>query len=93
MINAIADVLKITPEVIQTDDLSRFCAQHAIVLGKDQQSWGYRLYALFEKLVEPDLVQPTFITHFPVEVSPLAKEMRKTDGLLIVLSCLWRTWS
>ncbi|QQR53322.1 lysine--tRNA ligase [bacterium] len=73
MINAIADVLKITPEVIQTDDLSRFCAQHAIVLGKDQQSWGYRLYALFEKLVEPDLVQPTFITHFPVEVSPLAK--------------------
>ena len=31
------------------------------------------LGVLFERLVEADLVQPTFVTHFPVELSPLAR--------------------
>jgi lysyl-tRNA synthetase class 2 len=36
-------------------------------------SHGQRIAALFEELVEEDLWQPTFITDFPVEISPLAK--------------------
>jgi lysyl-tRNA synthetase class 2 len=35
--------------------------------------WGQGLVALFERLVEPELVQPTFIYDFPLAVSPLAK--------------------
>ncbi|MDX8393485.1 MAG: lysine--tRNA ligase [Mariprofundales bacterium] len=34
---------------------------------------GHYLLALFEHLVEPELEQPTFITHYPVDVSPLAR--------------------
>ncbi|MDX8378277.1 MAG: lysine--tRNA ligase [Mariprofundales bacterium] len=34
---------------------------------------GHYLLALFEQLVEPELEQPTFITHYPVDVSPLAR--------------------
>jgi lysyl-tRNA synthetase class 2 len=34
---------------------------------------GLLLMAAFEHLVEPKLVQPTFVTRFPVEVSPLAR--------------------
>jgi lysyl-tRNA synthetase, class II len=34
---------------------------------------GHYLTALFEQLVEPALMQPTFVTHYPVDVSPLAR--------------------
>jgi lysyl-tRNA synthetase class 2 len=34
---------------------------------------GELLGVVFERLVEQDLVQPTFVTHFPVELSPLAR--------------------
>jgi lysyl-tRNA synthetase class 2 len=38
--------------------------------------YGYMLMELFEAMVEEKLVQPTFITDYPVEVSPLAKSCR-----------------
>ncbi|HKV12702.1 MAG TPA: lysine--tRNA ligase [Thermoanaerobaculia bacterium] len=37
-------------------------------------TYGHLLMALFEETVETQLVQPTFITDHPVEVSPLAKQ-------------------
>lgn len=55
-------------------DLDQVCAKHALVMPSDKSSWGYKLFALFEALVEPHLIQPTFITQFPIEVSPLAKK-------------------
>ena len=38
-----------------------------------EKTWGNALYACFDQKVEEHLVQPTFITMYPVEVSPLAK--------------------
>ena len=37
------------------------------------RTWGNALYETFDQKVEETLVQPTFITMYPVEVSPLAK--------------------
>ncbi len=37
------------------------------------KTWGNALYETFDQKVEERLVQPTFITMYPVEVSPLAK--------------------
>ncbi|OIQ02370.1 MAG: lysine--tRNA ligase [Zetaproteobacteria bacterium CG06_land_8_20_14_3_00_59_53] len=34
---------------------------------------GHYLAALFEELVEPELMEPTFVTHYPVDISPLAR--------------------
>ena len=38
-----------------------------------EKTWGNALYACFDQKVEEQLVQPTFITMYPVEVSPLTK--------------------
>ena len=38
-----------------------------------EKTWGNALYATFDQRVEEHLVQPTFITMYPVEVSPLTK--------------------
>ncbi len=38
-----------------------------------RDGWGKLLLALFEEEVEATLIQPTFITHYPLEVSPLSR--------------------
>ncbi len=38
-----------------------------------EKTWGNALYACFDQRVEEHLIQPTFITMYPVEVSPLTK--------------------
>ncbi|MDQ7058743.1 MAG: lysine--tRNA ligase [Ghiorsea sp.] len=40
---------------------------------------GHYLLALFEELVEPKITQPTFITHYPVDVSPLARRNNEDE--------------
>ena len=45
-------------------------------------SRGLAVAALFERLVEPKLIQPTFITDFPRETAPLCKAHRSEPGLV-----------
>jgi len=45
-------------------------------------SHGKLLIEIFEKLVEPNLIQPTFIMDYPLEVSPLARKNEKNPALV-----------
>jgi lysyl-tRNA synthetase class 2 len=70
-------VLEHNPEIRREElrDLAAMRA-HCQRLGikfKPSYGWGKLLLEVFEKTVEHTLVQPTFITDHPVEVSPLAR--------------------
>ena len=59
-----------------TDDAEAVAAAKAVgveLADAAEKTWGNALYACFDQKVEEHLVQPTFITMYPVEVSPLAK--------------------
>ena len=59
-----------------TDDAEAVAAAKAVgveLAEAAEKTWGNALYACFDQKVEEYLVQPTFITMYPVEVSPLTK--------------------
>ncbi len=47
-----------------------------------QPNWGKQIDELLSEYVEPELIQPTFVMDYPLEISPLAK--RKPDGADLV---------
>ncbi|MFH1687459.1 MAG: lysine--tRNA ligase [bacterium] len=57
--------------------------EKATQLGIDEKGLinkGKVIEAVWETKVEPHLIQPTFITDHPIEISPLAKKHREKDG-------------
>ncbi len=70
-------------------DLAGLCADHDIPV---EATWGpgKLINELFEKLVEGDLVQPTFVTDYPLETSPLARkkpeEPRLTERFEVIVA-------
>lgn len=70
---------------IRFDDMDAETAlQEARKLGVDiakGANWGKVVEAVFGDKVEPKLIQPTHITHFPREISPLAREDRDNPRL------------
>ena len=57
----------------------------AIAVGVDMKgvepTWGHALYECYDQKVEEKMIQPTFITMHPVDVSPLAKRSPKDPRL------------
>jgi lysyl-tRNA synthetase, class II len=47
-----------------------------------EASWGQLVAALYSKLVEPHIVQPTIIYDFPVEFHPVVKRHRELPGMI-----------
>ena len=77
MIKALTSIGGIDPVIIDdTESLLNFAQQKNIQITRKDRH-GKILTKLFDILVEPKLIQPTFITGYPVEVSPLS---RRSDG-------------
>ncbi|HQX66261.1 MAG TPA: lysine--tRNA ligase, partial [Dokdonella sp.] len=78
-------VLEYNPEISREelrnrDAMAAHCARLKVAV-KPAHGWGKILLEIFEATVEARLVQPTFITAHPVEVSPLARESDSEPGL------------
>ena len=75
MVDAVKEYVGIDFSAI-TDDAEAVAAAEAkgVELSDTaDKTWGNALYACFDQRVEEKLIQPTFITMYPVEVSPLTK--------------------
>jgi lysyl-tRNA synthetase class 2 len=63
------------------ESLLSFAAAHGLHLTKTE-NFGKIMTKLFDVLVEPKLIQPTFITGYPVDVSPLSKSSEKNSQVV-----------
>jgi lysyl-tRNA synthetase class 2 len=75
MIEAVREFVGIDFDAI-SDDAEAVAAAKAIgveLADTAEKTWGNALYACFDQRVEEKLIQPTLITMYPVEVSPLTK--------------------
>ena len=76
------DFMAMSPE--EHSKLSR----HAVwEIEKNKDSWGDLLAQCYDEYVEENLIQPTFITDYPVEISPLAKRKASDPRLTERFEC------
>ena len=73
MQDAVAKYAQCKSQDLEGSSIDAIIKKHNVAVAQKNVSWGEKLSLLFEELVEPHLKQPTFVTQFPVEISPLSK--------------------
>tara|TARA_Y100000766_G_C18898762_1_gene602301 strand:+ start:196 stop:1905 length:1710 start_codon:yes stop_codon:yes gene_type:complete len=76
-------------DISKMDELQlRATAEQLNVAVDDSMGKGKLIDEIFGEKCEGLLIQPTFITDYPVEMSPLAKKHREKDGLVERFECI-----
>lgn len=74
MVDAIKEYAGVDFETIETDEEAvQIAKEKGLELEPSKMDRGNIINEFFEEFCEEHLVQPTFVTHHPVEISPLAK--------------------
>ena len=82
MAEAVKQYLGVDFMALESDEAAVAAARSAGVdMDGVEPTWGHALYECFDQKVEEKLIQPTFITMHPVDVSPLAKRSPKDARL------------
>jgi lysyl-tRNA synthetase class 2 len=71
--DSLKDIGGIAEDVLSDSQALRDLARAKAVEVEDNEDIGSVLVRLFEHIVEPQLMQPTFVVNYPVEVSPLSR--------------------
>jgi lysyl-tRNA synthetase class 2 len=81
LLTSLVEIGGIDPGILDNREaLLAFAKSRDIHITKSDRI-GKVITKLFDELVEPKLIQPTFITGYPVEVSPLSRRNEKKPGL------------
>jgi len=70
---ALVEMAGMPPTALENQAQALAFARRAGCESKETDSLGKILMAIFDELVEKKLIQPTFVTHYPVAVSPLSR--------------------
>ena len=81
MYEAIKKFTSIDVSEMNESDLRKTCKELKIKTDKSMGR-GKLIDEVFGEKCEPQLIQPTYITDYPIEMSPLAKKHRSKDGLV-----------
>jgi len=80
MLDTISEYAQIDVAGMSTEELAAACGERGIEVNVELGR-GKMVDGLFERFVQDHLVNPTFITDYPVEISPLAKRRRDNPEL------------
>jgi lysyl-tRNA synthetase class 2 len=73
LFDALKDIGGVGEEVLHTKESAAGFAEECQISLSERDSHGQILTRIFDHLVEPQLIKPTFITGYPTEVSPLSR--------------------
>lgn len=80
--DALSEALGKNVETVSDEELKSLMDKYGLKPRGNMYVRGLMIEKLFSKLVEPNLIQPTFVLDYPIETTPLCKPHRSKPGLV-----------